>query len=172
MYGNRLSFFITSWPQRNYRSWNRTRSKAHNAQKGSLDVLGKMRVNYPVTKHERMTAQPTIWLTVHDCLTVTIYGSKCTYDIASLHSQQHHGLTDKRPIIWRLNWPIGSITRVKNHQRTWYNSLWLWRWLPYRLSKCQSLSTGVLFRTTFTRMIKLNLLMKWLLVSNLSQTNT
>ena len=25
----------------------------------------------------------------------------------------------------------------------WYNSLWLWRWLPRRLSKCQSLSTTV-----------------------------
>ena len=42
---------------------------------------------------------------------------------------------------------------------TWYNSLWLWRWLPHRLSKRQSLSTTtVLFRTTFTRTIKLNLL--------------
>ena len=29
---------------------------------------------------------------------------------------------------------------------TWYNSLWLWRWLPHRLSKCLSLSTTVLFR--------------------------
>ena len=53
---------------------------------------------------------------------------------------------------------------------TWYNSLWLWRWLPHRLSKRQSLSTTtVLFRTTFTRTIKLNLLSKWLLGSNLSQ---
>ena len=32
-------------------------------------------------------------------------------------------------------WPIRSITRVKYHQLTWYNSLWLWRWLPHRLSK-------------------------------------
>ena len=56
------------------------------------------------------------------------------------------------------------------HQLTWYNSLWLWRWLPHRLSKRQSLSTTtVLFRTTFTRTIKLNLLLKWLLGSNLSQ---
>ena len=39
--------------------------------------------------------------------------------------------------------------------------LWLWRWLPHRLSKRQSLSTTtVLFRTTFARMIKLNLLLK------------
>ena len=38
--------------------------------------------------------------------------------------------------------------------------------------KRQSLSTKtVLFRTTFTRMIKLNLLLKWLLGSNLSQNN-
>ena len=46
------------------------------------------------------------------------------------------------------------------HQLTWYNSLWLWRWLPHRLSKRQSLSTTiVLFRTTFTVAIKLNLLL-------------
>ena len=52
----------------------------------------------------------------------------------------------------------------------WYNSLWLWRWLPHRLSKRPSLSiTTVLFRTTFTRTIILNLLMKWLQGSNLSQ---
>ena len=36
------------------------------------------------------------------------------------------------------------------------HSLWLWRWLPHKLSKRQSLH--VLFRTTFTRTIKLNLL--------------
>ena len=49
---------------------------------------------------------------------------------------------------------------------------WLWRRLPHRLSKCQSLSTKtVLFRTMFTRMIKLNLFLKWLLGSNLSQNN-
>ena len=48
--------------------------------------------------------------------------------------------------------------------------VWLWRWLPHRLSKRQSVpTTTVLFRTTFTRTIKLNLLLKWLLDSNLSQ---
>ena len=45
----------------------------------------------------------------------------------------------------------------------------LWRWLPHRLLKCQSLSTIVLFRTTFTHKIILNLLMNWLLGSNVSQ---
>ena len=89
-----------------------------------------------------------------------------TNGISSLHSHWHHGLTDRRPITSALNWPIRSITRVKYHQLTWYNSLWLWRWLLHRLSKRQSLSTTVL--TTFTRTIMLNLLMKWLLVSNLS----
>ena len=49
------------------------------------------------------------------------------------------------------------------------NTSRLWRWLPHRLSKRQSLSTTtVLFRTTFTRTIKLNLFLKWLLGSNLS----
>ena len=39
-----------------------------------------------------------------------------------------------------------AITRLKYHQRTWYNALWLWRWLPHKLSKPQSMSTTVLFR--------------------------
>ena len=52
-----------------------------------------------------------------------------------------------------------------------YKSLWLWRWQPHRLSKRQTLSTTtVLFRTTFIRTIKLNLLMKWLMGSNLSRS--
>ena len=46
---------------------------------------------------------------------------------------------------------------------------WLWRWQPQRLLKCQSLSITVLFRTTITWMIILNLLMERLLGSNLSQ---
>ena len=80
-----------------------------------------------------------------------------------------HGWTNRRPITSRLNWPIRPITRVQYHQLTWYNSLWLWRWLPHRLSKRQSLSTTtVLFRTTFTRTIILNLL--FLLLRNLSWT--
>ena len=63
-----------------------------------------------------------------------------------------------RQLTSRRKWPIRSITRVLYHQLTWYNSLSLWRWLPHRLSKRQSLSTTtVLFRTTFTRTIKLNL---------------
>ena len=49
-------------------------------------------------------------------------------------------------------------------------TFWLWRWLQHRLSKRQSPSTTtVLFRTTFTRTIKINPLLKWLLGSNLSQ---
>ena len=48
---------------------------------------------------------------------------------------------------------------INSRDTMWYNSLWLWRWLPHRLSKRQSLSTTtVLFRTMFTGMIKLNLL--------------
>ena len=39
-----------------------------------------------------------------------------------------------------------AITRLKYHQRTWYNALWLWRRLPHKLSKRQSMSTTVLFR--------------------------
>ena len=46
---------------------------------------------------------------------------------------------------------------------------WLWRWQQQRLLKCQSLSITVLFSTTITWMIILNLLMERLLGSNLSQ---
>ena len=47
--------------------------------------------------------------------------------------------------------------------RCYKTDLWLWRWLPHRLSKRQSLSTKttVLFRTTLTRTIKLNLNDSW-----------
>ena len=37
--------------------------------------------------------------------------------------------------------------------------LWLWRWLPLRLSKLQSLSPRVLFRTTLTRTITIDKLL-------------
>ena len=53
------------------------------------------------------------------------------------------------------NWRVTSfhchnitakLTDDQYHQLTWYNSLWLWRWLAQRLSKRQSLSTtAVLF---------------------------
>ena len=47
----------------------------------------------------------------------------------------------------RPYWPVRSISRVKYHQLTWYNSFWLWRCLLYtcRLSKRLSLSTTVLW---------------------------
>ena len=48
---------------------------------------------------------------------------------------------------------------IKYHQ-LWWNSLWLWRWLPHRLSKRRSLSTTVLFRTNLTRASMLHQLMK------------
>ena len=91
-------------------------------------------------------------LHINDCLIQTIGESKGTNDM-SLHSQKHHGLNERRPITSRLNQPIRSITRVKYHQLMCYNSLWLWRWQPHRLSKCQSQATTVLFGTTFTQMI-------------------
>ena len=42
------------------------------------------------TNYERLTGQPTIWLTINDCLTLTIDGSKRTNNITSLHS---HNIT-------------------------------------------------------------------------------
>ena len=79
-----------------------------------------------------------------------IYKPKLSFD---------HGLTDRRPVTWRRNWPIRSITRIQYHQLTRYNSLWLWRWLVCTLSKRQSLTTTVLFRTTLTRTIIFHLFM-------------
>ena len=57
-----------------------------------------------------------------------------------------------------LNWPIRSITRVKYHQLTWYNSLWLWRWPPHRLSKRLLLWTGL---CSPGRSIKDNFKIRW-----------
>ena len=78
-------------------------------------------------------------------LTRPIDGSKRT----------NHLLRVLQPITWQFNWPIGSITRdIPSTDDT--KSLWLWRWLPLRLSKRQSLSPRVLFRTTLTRTITLD----------------
>ena len=62
-------------------------------------------------------------------------------------------------LIWLVNWVAMLLVVYSNrvviginedyHQLTWYKSLWLWRWLPHSLSKCQSLSTTVLFRSLF-----------------------
>ena len=69
-----------------------------------------------------------------------------------------------------LPWLRDDVTlfSIERRRKSWRRKSW--RWLPHRLSKRRSLSTTtVLFRTTFTRTIKLNLLLKWLLGSNLSQ---
>ena len=103
--------------------------------------------------------------------------SKSANDIASVHSQSY-GLTDRWQKTSPLNWPIRSLYRVEYHQLTWYNSVWLWRWLPHRLSKRESRSTiTVLSRALcpiqdFVHLddhTQPSLLMNWLLGSNLSQ---
>ena len=48
-------------------------------------LIDRIKQNY--SNYERTTGQLTIWLTINDCLTETIDGSKCTNDITSLHSQ-------------------------------------------------------------------------------------
>ena len=104
------------------------------------------------TDHERITGQLTIWLTINDL---------------------------------RVNVPMVFQVFLANSITTWLTNqvnnqslipstgviqlTWLWRWQPQRLLKCQSLSITVLFRTTITWMIILNLLMEWLLGSKLSQ---
>ena len=83
----------------------------------------------------------------------------------------HLSFKSRLSLIVRVNVVLNRTVVVDSDWRfdNLCGSLWLWRWLPHRLSKRQSVSTTtVLFRTTFTRTIKLNLL-KWLLGSNLSQ---
>ena len=72
----------------------------------------------------------------------------------------------------RISWPMTSTTGVLIVSTHVTQVTWLWRWLPLRLSKHQSMSSQtVLLRTTLTRTIVLHLLMIWLLGSNhLQQT--
>ena len=70
-----------------------------------------------------------------------------------------HSLLAANDLEWFENQPLRILTVPINkyHQLKWYKSLWVWRWLPHRLSKRQSLSTTtVLFGTMFTRTIVLN----------------
>jgi len=57
--------------------------------------------------------------------------------------------------MWRdtIYWPIKSLPRVFEFLTDKYT--WLWRWLPYSLSKCQSQAT-VLLRTPITQTIFFN----------------
>ena len=56
--------------------------------------------------------ESAFWLTRNDYYNVAVNGLKHTNDISILHSQYHHGLTDRRPITWWLNWQIRLITKV------------------------------------------------------------
>ena len=114
-----------------------------------------------VSECGRYLWQPFEWqqkgnITPRTFVNLSIDRSKHTNDIMSLHyqNQKHHSLTDS-------NWQTTNNTatnQVSNKSLIpWDNSLWLWRWIPHRLLKCQSPSTIVLFRTSFARMIKLNL---------------
>ena len=61
-----------------------------------------------------------------------------------------------------------STTRVLMVSTDLTQITWLWRWLPLRLSKRQSMSSQtVLLRTTLTRTIILYLMMIWLLGSTI-----
>ena len=60
--------------------------------------------------------------------------------------------------------PGVSVVRVAWSSGWGTLSQWLWRWRPLRLSKRQSLSPTVLFRTTLTRTITLHELIVFLLM--------
>ena len=61
-----------------------------------------------------------------------------------------------------LNLAVNSVQDETDYLNNvfWHNnSLWLWRWLPHSLSKCQSLpTTTVLFSTMLNLVIMLNVL--------------
>ena len=73
-----VSDFVRGWPAQTIVHW-------------ANDLLTRSRK----TNYERTTGELTIWLTIDDCLTVTI---AC------------HGLTEWRPITSWRNWPIRSIS--------------------------------------------------------------
>ena len=80
----------------------------------------------------------------------------------SLPDQSHQGSTDSRPITSRISWPMTSTTGVLIVFTDVTEITWLWRWLPLRLSKPQSMSSQtVLLRTAFTRTIVLHFIMKY-----------
>ena len=69
---------------------------------------------------------------------------------APLHcsrAQWHHNLTVRLPITSWRKWPIKTnISRaLRYHQLMIHSKLWLWRWLPHRLSKCQPLISQIYF---------------------------
>ena len=76
------------------------------------------------------------WLRDNDWTTDNLTNNKRLSNCENTRIEKHQWHYESSlPITWRLNWPIRLITRVYYHQLTWYNSLWLWRWLPHRLSK-------------------------------------
>ena len=102
---------------------------------------------FPSVKWQGLGRLFTIADMVHNCIELCIFPvtSQCLFSML-LFMHFIHSLV-----------LIGEF--INSRHTMWYNSLWLWRWLPHRLSKCLSLSTTtVLLRTTFTRTIKLNLL--------------
>ena len=115
--------------------------------------------------YSHSTAQHILWYTYWS---ETYRRIETHLSLFSLPSQLHLGSTDSRPITSWISWPMTStcttgdlIVSTDVTQITW-----LWRWLPLRLSKRQSMSSQtVLLRTTLTRTIVLYLMI-WLLGSN------
>ena len=78
--------------------------------------------------------------------------------------------------LWVRSFPLNTfwVSLTENNRCMFFLSplldlLYCQNWQIYNISFNSSLSTTVLFRTTHTRTIILNLRMKWLLGSNLSQ---
>ena len=92
-------------------------------------------------------------------ITLSVDTSQLSVDqlsVDQLVSWSHQGSTDSRPITSRISWPMTSATGVLIVSTDVTQITWLWRWLPLRFSKRQSMSSQTVFlRTTLTRTIVL-----------------
>ena len=112
-------------------------------------------INRQTTHWFTLTVLPNVFYDTRTDLR-PVDGSKRTNHCLVLSSQLHLGSTDSRPITSRISWPITSTTGVFIVSTDVTQITWLWRWLPLRLSKRQSMSSQtVLLRTTLTRTIVL-----------------
>ena len=93
-------------------------------------------------------------------------GSKLDWLIHFLDDRRIKESTGREQCLLSLPLFSGKIegdSACRVHPLKWYNSLWLWKWLPNRLSKRQSVTT-ITDRNTFNRTIQFNLLLIMILI--------
>ena len=130
--------------------WLRFRQPERKSSSESSDLCN-------VSRYYKNSGRRCNWSTYSWC-----YWSTVSWCYWSTVSQLHLGSTDSRPITSRISWPITSTTGVFIVSTDVTQITWLWRWLPLRLSKRQSMSSQtVLLRTTLTRTIVLYFMICW-----------